>query len=219
MQFRYLGLAAALAGALAVAGSANAQSAASGLVLAKPVEFYFDADALATKPIIAVRESGDAATAKLVKLIDRNPGAKAELAQLAHLAMAGGRVDLGRELYDRALRQISPTTSLWRPLLWNYGWDLYRAGDAAAALGQWHGLMASRGITPAWLPPTLAVTLWTLGRKAEAVQWYAAAVRTQPEHFRSTAHHAQALPNWSAAERTTLAAVHAAWAAAPPRWP
>ena len=216
MHFRHLILALALA--LAAAGTAHGQSATSNPTLPKPAEFYFDADAQATKPIIAVRETGDAAVAKLLKLIDRNPRAKAEHAQLAHLAMAGGRADLGRELYGRALVRITPSDGMWRAVMWNYGWDLYRAGDAAAALDQWRTLMTSRGTTPSWLPPTLAMVLWTLGRKDEAVNWYAAAVRTEPEQFRGTARHAQVLPDWTDAERFTLAQVQAAWARNPPAW-
>ena len=215
MQFRHLMLAAALA----MAGTASAQSSSSNVALPRPVEFYFDADAQAIKPVIAVRDTGDAATAKLLKLIARDPRAKAEHAQLAHLAMTGGQVDLGRELYGRALSRIAPTESLWRPVMWNYGWDLYRAGDAASALAQWRTLAASRGVSASWMPPTLAMVLWTLGRKTEAVQWYAAAVRTEPEQFRGTAQHARLLPDWTAAERATLAQVQAAWAKNPPRWP
>ena len=210
MHFRHV----LLALTLAASGTAYAQSA-----LPRPSEFYFEADVLATKPIIAVRDTGEAATAKLLRLIDRNPRAKAEHAQLAHLAMTGGRADLGRELYARALTRIETTDSLWRPLRWNYGWDLYRAGDTAAALEQWGTLLATRGSTPTWAPPTLAMALWTAGRKAEAVQWYAAAVRSEPEQFRGTARHATLLPGWSGAERATLALVHAAWVANPPRWP
>ncbi len=212
MHFRHL----ILALALAAAGTAHAQADSAKMAVARPAEFYFDADAQATKPIIAVRETGDAAVAKLLKLIDRNPRAKAEHAQLAHLAMAGGRADLGRELYGRALVRITPSDALWRAVMWNYGWDLYRAGDAAAALKQWRTLMMSRGVSPAWLPPTLAMALWTLGRKDEAVQWYAAAVRTEPGQFRDSSRHAQVLPDWTADERATLADVQAAWARNPP---
>lgn len=72
MQFRHL----LLALALVAAGNAHAQSAAADAALPRPSEFYFDADAQATKPVLAVRETGDAAVAKLVKLIDRDPRAK-----------------------------------------------------------------------------------------------------------------------------------------------
>ena len=215
MHFRHL----LLAAALAAVGTAHAQTPASNAPLPKPVEFYFDADAKATKPVIAVRETGEAATAKLIKLIDRDPHAKAERAQLAHLAMAGGQKDLGRELYARALTRIAPTDGLWRSVMWNYGWDLQRAGEPAAALEQWRTLMTSRSVTPSWLPPTLALTLWTLGRKDEAVQWYAAAVRTEPGQWRASSAHATLLPEWTDGERAVLAEVQAAWAANPPRWP
>ncbi len=215
MQFRHL----VLAVALAAAGSVHAQTATPGPTLPRPAEFYFDADAQATRPVVAVRESGDDAVAKLLKLIERDPRAKAEHAQLAHLAMAGGRVDLGRELYARALVRISPSDALWRPVMWNQGWDLFRSGDAAAALASWSTLMTSRGTNPSWLPPTLAMVLWTLGRKDEAVAWYAAAVRTEPAQFHDVTRHAQILPDWSDDERATLAEVQAAWARNPPTWP
>jgi len=214
MHFRHL----LFAAALAAAGAAHAQS--SGPVMPRPAEFYFDADAKATKPVIAVRETGEAANARLLKQIERDPRAKAEHAQLAHLAMAAGREDLGRELYARAVILIPPSDGvLWRPMMWNYGWDLYRAGDAAGALEQWRALAASRAVNASWMPPTLAIALWSLGRKDEAVQWYAAAVRTEPQQWSGTSHYAALLPDWRDAERATLAEVQAAWAAKPPSWP
>lgn len=214
MHFRHL----ILAVALAAAGTAHAQTAADA-PLPRPAEFYFEADANATQPVIAVSETGDAAVARLLKAIERDPHAKAEHAHLAHLAMAGGRADLGRELYGRALARYSTSDRMWRAVMWNYGWDLYRAGDAAAALDQWRTLMTSRSATPSWVPPTLAMVLWTLGRKDDAVTWYAAAVRTEPGQFRDTVRHAQVLPDWTDAERGTLAEVQAAWARNPPAWP
>jgi tetratricopeptide (TPR) repeat protein len=198
---------------LAAASPAAAQS------LPKPAEFYFDADPTTTRPVVAVKETGDAAVQKLLKLIERDPRAKAEHAQLAHLAMDGGRTDLGKELYGRALGRITSTDALWRPVVWNYGWDLYRAGDAAAAVGQWQQLVAVRRSNASWVPPTLALALWTAGRQEEAVQWYAAAVRTEPQLWRDPANFPRLLPDWRDAERAALAEVQAAWAANPPTWP
>src|SRR5687767_14625068 len=114
-----------LVAGLAVAGSASAQA------LPRPAEFYFDAEPTTTRPIVAVKETGDAAVQKLLKAIERNPRAKEEHAQLAHLAMESGRADLGKDLYARTLTRVSDTDALWRPVVWNYGWDLYRSGDAA----------------------------------------------------------------------------------------
>ncbi|MBU8977062.1 MULTISPECIES: tetratricopeptide repeat protein [unclassified Lysobacter] len=198
---------------LAVTGAASAQS------LPRPAEFYFDADANTLKPVVAVRETGDVAAQKLAKAIERNPHAKAEVAQLAHLAMAAGRIDLGKQLYARALSAIDRSDSLWRAVVWNYGWDLYRTGDFEGAFAQWRALVESRSVTASWMPPTLALSLWSMGRKDEAVQWYAAAVRSEPQQWNTTAQFARLLPDWSDADRTLLSEVQAAWAANPPRWP
>jgi len=185
----------------------------------KPAEFYFDADPTTTRPIVAIKETGDPAIQKLLKAIERAPRAKAEYAQLAHLAMESGRLDLGKDLYTRAQTRISDMDALWRPLQWNYGWDLYRSGDAAGALTQWQKLVLARRSNASWVPPTLALALWRTDRKDEALQWYAAAVRTEPQLWRNPANFARLLPDWREDERATLAQVQAAWAANPPQWP
>jgi tetratricopeptide (TPR) repeat protein len=202
-----------LVAGLVAAGTAGAQA------LPKPAEFYFDADPATTRPVVAIKDTGDVAAQKLLKAIERNPRAKAEHAQLAHLAMEQGRVDLGKELYARTLSRVGSTDALWRPVLWNYGWDLYRSGDAAGALAQWQQLVVARRVTASWVPPTLALGLWTAGRKDEALQWYAAAVRTEPQLWRNPANFPRLLPDWRDSERATLAEVQAAWAANPPAWP
>ncbi|RDZ26676.1 tetratricopeptide repeat protein [Lysobacter silvisoli] len=205
-----------MAAAMAVSGTAAAQSAAS---LPKPAEFYFDADANTVKPVIVVRETGEVAMQKLSRILERKVGADAEAAQLAHLAMEAGRTDLGRQLYARSLSGLDATDGIWRSVVWNYAWDLYRSGDHESAFQQWRTLHAARGVTASWMPPTLALSLWSLGRKDEAVQWYAAAVRTEPTQWNTSAQFARLLPGWTEAERKTLAEVQAAWAANPPKWP
>lgn len=197
-----------LAVGLVAAGTATAQS------LGRPAEFYFESDANTVKPI-----SEETSAQKLLKRMERDPRAKAEAAQLAHIAMDSGRTELGRELYARALSRIDRTDVLWRAVMWNYGWDLYRAGDAEGALDQWQTLQSARASTASWIPPTNALVLWTLGRKDEAVQWYAAAVRTEPRDWATAANHARLLPGWRENERAVLAEVQAAWAANPPAWP
>lgn len=202
-----------LALALGLAGAAQAQS------LPKPAEFYFDADANALRPIEAIRETGDAAVERLLRTIKRDPRALEERAQLAHIAMSAGRPELGRELYDAALAQLDPNNTLWRAVRWRYGWDLYRIGAHADALAQWEPLATVRGTTAAWMPPTYALVLWQLGRHDEAVQWYAAAVRSEPQQWSSDARFATLLPDWRDEDREVLALVQRAWAANPPSWP
>ena len=199
---------------MAVAGIAPAQS------LPKPAEFYFDTDANATKSVIVVKETGDVATQKLAKMIERgNNNADSAAAQLAHMAMESGRAELGRQLYARALSGLDTNDAVWRAVVWNYGWDLFRAGDDKAALDQWRTLVSSRGLTASWMPPTFALVLWSLDRKDEGVQWYGAAVRSEPQQWRTADQFARLLPTWSETERALLAEVQAAWAANPPAWP
>lgn len=197
---------------LAVAG------AVSGQEMPRLVEFYFDADASALRPVLAMKDRDDAAVGRLMRKVERSPEAALEAAQLAHYAMESGRHDLGRDLYARALARIDLVHGMWRPVKWNYGWDLYRAGDAQGALEQWRELPA-RGVSASWMPPTFAMALWTAGRRDEAVRWYAAAVRTEPAQWSTPDRFVQLLPDWRDEERATLAEVQAAWAANPPGWP
>lgn len=211
-MFSRLALAAGLALAAAVP-TVNAQQATP-----RPVEFYFDADALTVRPFLADGETP--AVDKLTRMIERKPTLMVERGELAQYAMRTGQAAVGSDLYRGALARIDETNATWRRLMWNYGWDLHRAGDTAAALAQFQRLAAARGgSTGSWVPPTLALSLWANGRQAEAVQWYAAAVRTEPNQWRTTAQYARLLPAWRPADRDMLAQVHAAWVANPPRWP
>lgn len=202
-----------LVAGLVAAGSASAQA------LPKPDEFYFDSDTTATRPVVVVKETGDAAVPKLLRIIERDPRAKAARAQLAHIAMEGGRTELGKSLYERAFLDIDANDALWRAVTWNYGWDLYRGGDSEGALARWKQLVTRRRGNASWIPPTLALALWRTDNKDEAVQWYAAAVRTEPQLWRDPANFPRLLPDWREGERATLAEVQAAWAANPPKWP
>lgn len=188
--------------------------------LPKPREFYFDADAATSRPVVLVEGADEATQQKLARAM-RGKGRDADLAtgQLAHIAYASGRADTGDMLYARVLARIDQNDSLRRPLLWNRGWDQYRAGDAAGALASWGEAGARARGNPGWAPPALALALWTLDRREEAVQWYAAAVRTEPAQWRDPANLPRLLPDWREAERAKLAEVAAAWQAAPPAWP
>ena len=136
-----------------------------------------------------------------------------------HIALAGGRAETAHALYRQAIESTSPRSSQRQQVQWNYGWDLLRAGDAEGALTQWAGVMEGRRQQPEWLPPTLALALWRLDRRAEAVAWFAAAVRTHPDRWPYAANLPALLPDWREDERATLAQVQAAWVANPPVWP
>jgi Tfp pilus assembly protein PilF len=193
--------------------------AAGAQTLPKPKEFYFDEDRSVTRPIVVVEGlQGDALAEQLVKIRERGRKAVEATAQLAQVAIAGGRVELGKSLYQQALDSTQAGGTLWRSISWNYAWNLYRAGDFQAALSHWAGAINGTG-APSWVPPTLALGLWSADRKTEAVQWYAAAVRTEPNLWSDPANFGRLLPTWNDSERSKLAEVHAVWQANPPAWP
>ncbi|WP_296253538.1 tetratricopeptide repeat protein [uncultured Stenotrophomonas sp.] len=205
-----------VAGALLLAGLfvANVQAQS----LPKINEFYFDDD-VAAKPFHAVPPEQADAVDQLMKLRERGRKGVEATAQLASIAYRDGRAELGGKLYDEAMGAVADTSVQARSLRWNHGWDLYRRGDAQDALNLWSKAAESTRGNPSWLPTTLALVLWKLERKDEAVAWYAAAVRTEPGQWSDTAAYAQLLPSWNDAERTQLAQVQQAWAANPPAWP
>jgi len=203
---------------LAWVGMAAVDAQAQAQALPAPKEFYFDQDRGTTRPVIAIAGRGDALVDRLASTVKRDPNAAEARAQLAAIAMAGGRRALGEELYQAALRTRMPGAQR-RQIEWNYGWDLLRAGDPARALAQWSGLVGGRPAAPDWVPPTLALVLWRLDRKDEAVKWYAAAVRTWPDQWGRGADFAKLLPAWRDDECATLAEVQAVWQAKPPVWP
>ncbi|MEO8367510.1 MAG: tetratricopeptide repeat protein [Pseudoxanthomonas sp.] len=200
------------------AALALAAFAAQAQTLTKPAEFYFDEDRKTARLIVAVEGEGEPLAEQLVKQIERGRNRTEATAQLAHVAMSENRTELGEKLYREAVATTEGRGTLGRAVRWNYGWDLYRLGQKQAALEQWAELARGFG-SPSWVPPTLALVLWDLDRKAEAVQWYAASVRTEPNLWGDPANFSSLLPGWSDPERKRLAEVFAAWQADPPTWP
>lgn len=187
--------------------------------LPKPREFYFDDDKSTTRAIVAVAGQGDAVVDRLAAIVQREPRAVEARAQLAGIAFRSGRRELGEQLYRAVVGSLSSTSQQYRTVIWNYGWDLLHAGDAARAVDRWGLLVAGRPSAPEWLPPTLALGLWRAGRKDEALQWYGAAMRTWPDKWGDAGNLPAQLPEWSEADRAALADVLAAWRANPPAWP
>ncbi|HET6395458.1 MAG TPA: tetratricopeptide repeat protein [Pseudoxanthomonas sp.] len=187
--------------------------------LPAPREFYFDEDPNTTRAIVAVQGEGEAVVDRLAAAVQRRPGDAEARAQLARVAMRSGRTELGEELYRAAQRNAAGNARLARAVTWNYAWDLYLAGQAQRALEQWQSLIGGWPSAPSWQPPTLALALWKLDRREEAVAWYAAAVRTEPQLWNDAAHFPRLLPDWREEDRAVLAEVLAAWQAAPPPWP
>jgi tetratricopeptide (TPR) repeat protein len=208
MRFaRVLLLAAALAGAPALA---SAQAA----VLPPIAEFYFDDDS-AARPIEVVSSEGGDVVRRLERALQRDSRNALALGQLAGIAYASGRADTGESFYSTALGLASNGGTHQRQLMWNHGWDLFRADRHEAALDEWLKAMAAHRGRPIWAPPTLALVLAKLGREAEALEWYAAAVRTRPERFVDRAAMERGHPGWRAEDIDVLVALAGKAAATP----
>lgn len=207
-----------LQGLVLAAAMALAAFAAQAQTLTKPTEFYFDEDRNTARLIVAVEGEGEPLAEQLVKQMERGRNRVEATAQLAHVAIGQNRLELGEKLYQEALASTEGRGTLGRAVRWNYAWDLYRQDQKQAALVQWSELAKGFG-SPSWVPPTLALVLWDLDRKAEAIEWYAAAVRTEPLLWGDPANFPSLLPAWNDTERKRLAEVFAAWQAEPPAWP
>ncbi|WP_313052875.1 tetratricopeptide repeat protein [Stenotrophomonas cyclobalanopsidis] len=204
-----------LAGMLLVSSAAAAWAAPA---LPAPQEFYFDNDAAAA-PIIVVSGTGEDLIAQLLKQRERGRKSLEATAQLASVAIAQGRAEVGSKLYQEAMAEAPIQSILGRSVRWNYGWDLLRQGQALAALEQWQSVANNLRSNAAWIPPTYALALWRAGQQQEAVKWYAAAVRTEPTQWNDSSRYPELLPAWRDDERASLAEVQQAWASAPPAWP
>ncbi|HBS56006.1 MAG TPA: hypothetical protein DEA38_09780 [Stenotrophomonas sp.] len=204
-----------LAGVLLVSSAAAAWAAPA---LPAPQEFYFDNDAAAA-PIIVVSGAGEDLIAQLLKQRERGRKSLEATAQLASVAIAQGRAEVGNQLYHEAMTEAPIQSILGRSVRWNYGWDLLRQGQALAALEQWQSVANNLRSNAAWIPPTYALALWRAGQQQEAVKWYAAAVRTEPTQWNDSSRYPELLPAWRDDERASLAEVQQAWASAPPAWP
>lgn len=191
--------------------------AAQAQPLPNPKEFYFDTDQNASL-IVVVEGEGEALAQGLVRARERGRRATEATAQLAHVGMQDNRIELGKQLYAEAMRASPANAGTGRAVRWNYAWDLYRLGEYQPALELWAELAGGFG-SPSWLPPTLALSLWSVDRKVEAVQWYAAAVRTEPRLWTDPANYPALLPGWRPQDRARLAEVFDAWQNDPPAWP
>ena len=192
--------------------------AASAQALPQIREFYFDTD-----PAAAPMQAVDAALPDVVDQLarQRTRGRRMVEAtvQLAGIAAAGGRQELASSLFNEALASAPANTVSGRSVRWNMGWFAFRNGDHAGARQLWSSALDNVRGEPSWAPPTLALLSDAEGDTAEAVKWFAAAVRTEPQLWSDPANFERLLPAWTPAERQALTRIQQAWVAAPPAWP
>ena len=92
---------------LAMAILAASGFGAQAQTLSKPKEFYFDEDRNTTKLVVAIEGEGESLAAQLLKATERGRKRTEAQAQLAHIAIAQERVELGKTLYQEALAAVA----------------------------------------------------------------------------------------------------------------
>ena len=106
--------------------------------------------------------------------------------------------------------QPAPSRRL-RHAHWNYGWALFSSADNAGALQHWQAAAELHGGHPTWVPTTFAIGLWLTGHNDRAIEYYAAAVASDPDRWGEAGGVAEATRDWSANEKLAIEAVQAAW--------
>lgn len=192
--------------------------AASAQALPQIREFYFDIDSAAA-PMQAVDPALPDVVDQLARQRTRGRRMIEATVQLADIAAADNRLELADTLYKEAIANTPANSTIGRSVRWNYGWHAFRQGRLEQAGQAWGQAMEQARGQPGWAPPTLALLLHSQGDTAQAVTWFAAAVRTEPQLWADPANFGQLLPAWLPAEREMLRQVHQAWVANPPRWP
>lgn len=192
---------------LAMLHVAMAQDATA---LPVPQETYGENDPAAVRP--KPIDPLDAGARKMLEqILQYDPENVSARIQNANLMIARGLRQRGLGEYEYVRRVAQKDPKLLRQVVWNYGWALFDTGDAPRALAEWREAERLHGGRPQWVPTTYAVGLWVAGERDLAVQFYRAAVNSNPRRWGEERGLAEATRTWSANEKLAIEAVYAAW--------
>lgn len=137
----------------------------------------------------------------------------AGLAALAFgYSIRGDAANAGSAL-DAARSHAGRRTGTLRHVLWSAGWSYINLGDYDSAARAWSESAELHGGQPYWLPYSMAVLAELDQQRELAVQWYDAAVRSQPR-WGSAEGVAQSTSHWQRKESAAIERVFHAWRAA-----
>lgn len=199
-MFRF---AAALLGLLALPALAQA-------LPGKPLETYFQDDPAATLPR-EVDPTNRMAVTQLEQVLAYDPKNVSARLQHARLLIARGQSRHAILEFEAAIREAPEDSVARRQAHYAFGWALLRIGQARRAAEEWAIAARLHGGNPRWAPTTLALALWLADEKDLAIDYFAAAVRSDSRSWGSTRGLALSLRDWHEDDRATLEAVHAEW--------
>ena len=173
-------------------------------------ETYGEDDPAAVRPK-AIDPTDVRARQMLEQVLQYDPENVSARIQNANLMIARGLRQRGLGEYEYVRRVAQSDPKKLRQVIWNYGWALFETGDARRALAEWMEAERLHGGQPAWVPTTYAVGLWVAGDRDLAVQFYRAAVNSNPRRWGEERGLTEAIRAWAPNEKVAIEAVYAAW--------
>jgi len=178
----------------------------------QPAERYVDAD-----PNARADPKIEANDANLSRYLDdrlaQDPGDVPARAERGYQRAQRGDANGAEQDYARARKAAADTVGRQRYVLWSHGWALLAQNQPEAALKDWREAQHLHGGNPYWVPYSFALALHAAGRDDEAVAYYAAAARSQPERWGTRAAMLETTKSWKPHERARIEAVYALWQA------
>jgi tetratricopeptide (TPR) repeat protein len=176
----------------------------------KPAEVYRDAD-----PNVRADPKADANDPNLARYLDerlaQDPSDVPARVERGYQRAQRGDAKGAEADYARASKAAADTVQRQRYVLWSHGWALLAQNQPEAALKDWRDSQHLHGGNPYWVPYSFAVALRAAGRDDEAVAYYAAAARSDPERWGTRSAMLESTKSWKPHERTRIEAVYALW--------
>lgn len=146
--------------------------------------------------------------------IRANPRNAAALIQRAFLHHASGDIEEGDRDFIRVIEITADDPLLRRRALWSLGWSAFNRDEPRQAMAFWQQAADTYDGRPGWLPYSMAVAAWTAGDEALALDWYDAAVRSDPQWRQAEGVESRTL-RWKPREREVVQWVFKAWSMRP----
>jgi tetratricopeptide (TPR) repeat protein len=199
--------AAALLALLALCGNLHAQDAAE---YQPPADAYTQDDP-AARFTVKVDPGNQRARETLEQILEYDGRNVMARVQHGHMLVDRGMRQRALAEFEYAIRVADADSVDLRVARWNFGWALLRTGDPRAAMAQWRLVESAHGGRPAWLPAQFAAALWIAGDREYAVDYYAAAVRSNPSRWGERGGMESVTSEWEPNERLAIEAVYGAW--------
>jgi len=117
----------------------------------------------------------------LNQLLQKNPRNVVALANRGYIRSLAGDIEGANEDCLRALAAADSKSAIYRHILWSLGWSHFNIGDDIAALDFWGQAERQHGGSPFWVPYTVALSYWRLGKKDVALTYYDLAVKNNAD--------------------------------------